>query len=348
MPGVRRTRHNNSPSFALVALVLTLALPSIPTSSSPSARLPLRHTADVRLPGSPSRFDYQAVDPTRRRIYVAHLGANQLDVVDLDHLTAVGAVDHVANVHGVQAAPDLDLVYASATGADEVIAIDTTTLEVRFRVPSGDFPDGLAYDPTDSRVFVSNKNNGTITALDAQTGQLTQIIKLSRETGNVVYDAVDPAAFAAVRPPDELVRVDPSNGAITARTRLRGCNGAHGLYIEARVRLAFVACERNARLAVVDLMTMRQSSLAKVGNNPDVLAYDNELRRLYVASESGIVSVFELRASCLAELGRARLAAHAHSVAVDQATHHVFFPIQDIDGHPVLRVMRPTESRFAV
>jgi len=121
--------------LALVALVLTLALLCIPTSFSPSARLPLRRVADVRLPGSPSRFDYQAVDPTRRRIYVAHLGANQLDVVDLDHLTAVGAVDHVANVHGVQAAPDLDLVYASATGADEVIAIDATTLEVRFRVP---------------------------------------------------------------------------------------------------------------------------------------------------------------------------------------------------------------------
>src|SRR6266498_3970062 len=173
MPGVRRTRHNNRPSLALVALVLTLALPSIPTSFSPSARLPLRRVADVRLPGSPSRFDYQAVDPTRRRIYVAHLGANRLDVVDLDHLTAVGAVDHVANVHGVQAAPDLDLVYASAT------------LEVRFRVPSGDFPDGLSYDPTDARVFVSNKNNGAIAALDAQTGQLTQTIKLARETGNV-------------------------------------------------------------------------------------------------------------------------------------------------------------------
>src|SRR6266498_1151587 len=136
MPGVRRTRHNNRPSLALVALVLTLALPSIPTSFSPSARLPLRRVADVRLPGSPSRFDYQAVDPTRRRIYVAHLRANQLDVVDLDQLTAVGAVDHVANVHGVQAAPDLGLVYASATGADEVFAIDAATLEVRFRVPS--------------------------------------------------------------------------------------------------------------------------------------------------------------------------------------------------------------------
>jgi hypothetical protein len=73
-----------------------------------------------------------------------------------------------------------------------------------------------------------------------------------------------------------------------------------------------------------------------------VLAYDTQLQRLYVAAESGVVTIFEVRATSLAELGRARLAAHAHSVAIDQATHDVLFPLQDIDGHPVVRVMRPT------
>jgi len=295
----------------------------------------------VRLPGPPSRFDYQDVDPTRRRLYVAHLGASQLDVVDLDQLTAIGAVNQVADVHGVRAAPDLGIVYASATGADEVVAVDASTVDVLFRAPSGDFPDGLAYDPMDSRVFVSNKSTGTLSALDARTGQAIQTVRLSRETGNVAYDSVDRSVFAAVRPPDELVRVDPSDGTITARIRLRGCSGAHGLYLEERARLAFVACERNSRLASVDLTTMTQRSLAKVGKNPDVLAYDNGLQRLYVAAESGIVAVFELRGTSLSDIGRARLAAHAHSVAVDQATHHVLFPLEDIDGHPVLRVMRP-------
>jgi DNA-binding beta-propeller fold protein YncE len=342
MKRLRRARRDGRCRWTLLALVPMLVLPGIPTSPWLRDRLPLRPVADVRLPGTPSRFDYQDIDPTRRRLYVAHLGASQLDVVDLDDLTAVGTVDHVADVHGVQAAPDLGIIYASATGADEIIAIDATTLEVRFRAPSGDFPDGLAYDPTDARVFVSNKNTGTISALDPRTGQPAPTIKLSGETGNLAYDAVGRSVFAAVRPPDELVRVAPTSGAITARTRLRACSGAHGVYLEQRMRLAFVACERNGRLAVVDLTTLTQRSLAKVGEGPDVLAFDAELQRLYVAAESGVVTTFEVRASSLAELGRAKLAAHAHSVAVDQATHHVLFPLQDVDGHPVVRVMRPT------
>jgi DNA-binding beta-propeller fold protein YncE len=347
MKRYRRARRDRRCPWILVALVPTLVIPGIPDSHSAPARLPLRRVADVRLPGSPSRFDYQDLDPTRRRLFVAHLGASQLDVVDLDHLTTVGAVEHVADVHGVRAAPDLGAVYASATGTDEIIAIDATTLQMRFRAPAGDFPDGLAYDLANARVFVSNKNTGTITALDARTGQSAQTIKLSGEAGNVAYDPADRSVVAAVRPPDELMRVDLVNGTITARTRLRGCRGAHGLYLEERMRLAFVACERNARLAVVDLTTMSQRMVAKVGEDPDVLAYDTELQRLYVAAESGVVTVFEVRASSLAQLGRAKLAAHAHSVAVDQATHDVFFPLQDVHGPPVLRVMQPTGPSHA-
>jgi hypothetical protein len=30
---------------------------------------------------------------------------------------------------------------------------------------------------------------------------------------------------------------------------------------------------------------------------------------------------------------------HAHSVAVDARTHLVYFPLQDVGGRPILRVM---------
>jgi hypothetical protein len=71
------------------------------------------------------------------------------------------------------------------------------------------------------------------------------------------------------------------------------------------------------------------------------LAFDASLGRLYVAAESGVVSVFAERGRSLRQLGRNKLAPHAHSVAVDPTTHLVYFPLEDVDGRPVLRIMRP-------
>jgi YVTN family beta-propeller protein len=329
--------------LAVALAVLTLASTPI-EAARPANKLPLRHVADVRLPGSSSRFDYQDIDTARRRLYIAHLGAGQVEVVDLESSKVVGVVPDVPAVHGVRVASDLGVVYASAARDDTVVAIDESTLAAVARVPTGHFPDGLAYDPNHRVVNVSNKNAGSLTAFDATEPPQPRTIKVADETGNVVYDPTTMTVRVAARTPDQLAEVNPRSGEVTSRTELPGCKGAHGVYVESDARLAFVACEDNARLSVVDLTTGRQRETASVGRNPDVMAYDPGPHRLYVASESGVVTIFELRASVLAKIGQAELAAHAHSVAVDPATHRVYFPLQDVRGHPTLRVMEPTDA----
>jgi hypothetical protein len=71
-----------------------------------------------------------------------------------------------------------------------------------------------------------------------------------------------------------------------------------------------------------------------------VLAFDAGIGRLYVASEAGTVSVFQVHGRELVPLGELRMP-HAHTVAVDPGTHLVYFPLEDVDGEPVLRIMQP-------
>ena len=71
------------------------------------------------------------------------------------------------------------------------------------------------------------------------------------------------------------------------------------------------------------------------------LAWDPAWRRLYVASESGVVSVFAVQRAVLQRLEELRIP-HAHSVAVDPRTHRVYLPLENLGGHPVLRILQPT------
>jgi hypothetical protein len=50
-----------------------------------------------------------------------------------------------------------------------------------------------------------------------------------------------------------------------------------------------------------------------------------------------------VRGSSAAPLGQAHPGEHSHTVAVDEASHRLFFPLQSgAQGKPVLRVMKPT------
>lgn len=99
--------------------------------------------------------------------------------------------------------------------------------------------------------------------------------------------------------------------------------------------------EENHTLAVFDLQAAKVESIHNVGDDPDVLAFDPGLKRLYVSAESGEVTVFQLAGRQLRR-GAQFTMPHAHTVAIDPGTHLVYFPLQDLAGHPVLRIMKPT------
>jgi len=325
--------------FVMAALFATAAL--VAGRSAQAADLPLAHVADMALPGRASRLDYVSYDADRHLLFIAHLGDSEIVVVDTQASRVVARIGGVAAVHGVLVVPALARVYASATGSNEVVAIDETTMKITARVPAGVYPDGMAYAPDAYKLYVSDETGGTETVIDTRANRRVGTIALGGTVGNTQYDAASRHVFVNAQSRRQLVEIDPSNDTIVARIDLRGANGNHGLYIAAPLHLAFIACEDNARLLVVNLLTRQIVETFDVGKDPDVLAFDPGPGTLYVAGEAGIVSMFSVRPGAISKIGEGLVAPDAHVVGVDPATHRVWFPLKDVDGHPVLRVMAP-------
>ena len=114
--------------------------------------------------------------------------------------------------------------------------------------------------------------------------------------------------LADVQTENVVAVIDPASNRVVRRIPLPGCNNDHGLFVDASRRLAFVACDGNARLLTLDLRTRKVTGNASVGGSPDVLAFDTSLRRLYVSAESGEVAVFAEHGHSLTKLGQAPLA----------------------------------------
>ena len=302
----------------------------------------LKTVADVPLPGGATRFDYQSFDPKTHTLYLSHMGDGELVVFNTQTRTVTAHLAGFPTVTGVLAVPELHRVFASAAGSHEVAVLDTEALKIVARVPAGKFPDGLAYSPETGKVFVSDERGGKETVIDAKTNRHLNTIDMGGEVGNTQYDAGSHQILANVQTRNQMVVIDPQTEKIVGRHALAGGESPHGLLIVADKRLAFAACEGDSKLIVVDLKTFEVKQVLTTGEGPDVLAFDPGLQRLYVATESDTVSVFQLNGQTLQKLEDLPVAPNAHTISVNPETHEVYLPLKNVNGHPVLRIMSST------
>ncbi len=158
------------------------------SSSAPPGNLPLRSVRDIPLSGGATRFDYQSLDSTTARLYIAHLGDSTMTVFDTTKEVIVANVTNLPRVHGVLAVPELHRVYASATGSNELAVIDDSSFQVIARAPAGDYPDGIAYASKVNKIYVSDLHGKTDTVIDAKTNERVTTIALGGGAGNTQYD----------------------------------------------------------------------------------------------------------------------------------------------------------------
>jgi DNA-binding beta-propeller fold protein YncE len=302
--------------------------------------LPLRLVGDYPLTGNSNRFDYASMDDQRHVLWLAHMGDGSVEAFDVkaNGVTLTVPLSPQASVRGILAGRGR--VYAAAQGFNALVVLDGSSGRRIATVPAGNV-DGLAYDPITQRIFVSDESGGRDTVIDARSNSKLGAITLGGEAGNTQYDPASRHIFVGVQSRNELAEIDPAALKIVHRYPLPGCQWSHSVAIDAAARAAYVGCQRNVRLVRLDLRSGRVMGSGGVGVGVDVLALDGALHRLYAASESGIVSVYDVTDGGLRRMAQGFLAPNAHVVAVDPTTHRVYFPLQNVGGKPVMRVMEP-------
>lgn len=300
-----------------------------------------RLVREIPLPGKASRFDYMSLDPAANRLYLAHLGDGRMVVCDTNKMRVIANLPGFPHVHGVLVVPGLHRVYATVSPlsrgkAGGLVVLDSRTLYPVTKIPVGIHPDGLDYESTTGRIFVSNEWGGTLSVVDTRRDRVVGTISLGGEVGNTRVDPVAHRVWTTVQTKNLLVGMDPKMLTVVRQIPLP-CRHPHGLLIRGKRHLALVACEKDARLLGVDLVTGKVLFRSRTGRRPDVLSYDPSRHLLFVASESGVVDAYRL-GDRVEKLSEKFLGFRAHSILVDPVSGVLYLPFENIEGRPLLRI----------
>jgi len=107
-------------------------------------------------PGPKPGFDHADFYRRGRRMYVAHTGADRIEVLDCPAQTYLGALPDLPGVAGVLVDEGDDLLFSSDRGVARISVYRCANEELVGRVGVGPHPNGLAYDRLRRRLYAFN------------------------------------------------------------------------------------------------------------------------------------------------------------------------------------------------
>jgi DNA-binding beta-propeller fold protein YncE len=109
----------------------------------------------IPMPKVEGRIDHLAADVAGQRLFVAALGNNTVEVLDLKTGKTIQSLPGFAEPQGIAYVPEFNRVFI-ANGADGTCRIlDAQTLKTITSVDCGDDADNVRYDEKAKRIYVS-------------------------------------------------------------------------------------------------------------------------------------------------------------------------------------------------
>jgi DNA-binding beta-propeller fold protein YncE len=249
------------------------------------------------------RIDHMAVDLRRGRLFVAELGNNTVDVVDIAAGHAIHRIEGLREPQGVGYSPTADTVAVANAGDGSVRLYKGEDYAVVAKADLQDDADNVRLDLPSGK-FLVGYGSGGIATLDPANGAVVGKAALSAHPEGFRVDADGRRAVVNVPDAGQIAVVDLVTGKQTATWRVPGLRANFPMAWDEANRTVAVVYRSPARLVLLDSGSGSvKVSLETCGDADDVF-FDGRRQRIYVSCGSGAVDVFSKKAGAYRPLAR--------------------------------------------
>jgi DNA-binding beta-propeller fold protein YncE len=273
---------------------LTLAAATIAFISfqAASGQTPFALVGTIVLPGVEGRIDHLAVDTAAQRLYVAALGNNTVEVLDLKNSSHVKSVPGFREPQGIAFLPDAKLVAVANGQGEGVQFIDVSDYRPIRAVRLGDDSDNVRYDLAAKRLFVGF-GGGALAAVNPADGKVLGEAKLAGHPESFQLERAGSRVFVNVPAAAQIAVVDRAAMKVTTTWPVVGAKSNFPMALDEANHRVFVGCRQPAKVLMYDTSTGKESGSFDIVGDTDDLFYDAMRKRMYVSGGEGYLDVFQ-------------------------------------------------------
>ena len=253
----------------------------------------LRLVGAVPMPGVEGRIDHLSIDLDRRRLFVAALGNNTLEVIDLDAMRVTRSVGGLHEPQGIRYLPDTHRIVVANGDDGAVVFFDGTTFAVVTSTDLSGDADNVRYDARAGRLYVGYAG-GALAVLDPDGRRLADV-RLAGHPESFQLESSGPRIFVNVPSAGHIAVIDRDAQMVTATWPVTAAGANFPMALDELNHRLFIGCRNPAQLLVFDTTMGTLVTKVPITGDTDDLFYDASRKRIYVSGGEGFISVLQQR-----------------------------------------------------
>ena len=247
-------------------------------------------TASIPLPGVSGRIDHLAYNSKLQVIYVAALGNNTMEVVDLKSKKVIHTITGLSEPQGIRYIDASNSIFVAngENGECDVFNAESYQRITSFKL-AGD-ADNVRYDPVSGRIYVGYGDGG-IAIIDAKTFKQLADIKLPGHPESFQLDHDANKIFVNIPDAQMLVVIDLTTNTIADKWKIETARANFPMALDTDNNRLFIGCRNPAELLVMNTENGKTVATLEIDSDTDDIFYDRSSKQIFVSCGGGYIDV---------------------------------------------------------
>jgi YVTN family beta-propeller protein len=274
--------------------LLSAALSSTGANSS-TVNSSLSLVQSIPLPNVTGRIDHLGVDKNGDRLFVAELGNNSVDIIDLRGGKRINSVTTGLNEpQGIAFVPDLNKLFVANRADGSVNIFDGKTFTLLQTIKLNGDADNIRYDSNNGLVYVGYGNGG-LAVINASSGEKLGNIQFPGHPESFQLEKFGNKVFVNVPDDDSIVVADKKNLKVTSKWTLTSATENFPMALDEGNHRLFVGFRDPAKVIVYDTESGREVASFNTAKDVDDIFYDAANKQIYISGGEGAIDIFKQR-----------------------------------------------------
>lgn len=245
----------------------------------------------LQLPQVQGRIDHMSIDVAGKRLFIAELGNNSVDVINLSSGNRIHSITTgLSEPQGILFVPKFDKIFISNGGDGTVRIYNATSYSlIKSTRLEGD-ADNIMYDDGTGLIYVGY-GDGALAVLNSNGSRIADI-SLPGHPESFQIEESGNRIFVNVPSDHSIVLADKQAHSVIKKWRMNDASQNFPMALDDHNRRLFVGFRDPAKLVIYDTESGKAMASLDVSKDADDIFYNSLQKQVYLSAGEGFLDIF--------------------------------------------------------